>query len=234
MTHPAFIHAPAQPDAKVGKPHTLRDAMVLTTAHWLPQRGMAAVNLIEVARAVNAPRGSIYHYFPGGRDQLLQEALALAGKSGLRIIEKALRSAMAAGDVGGTGSTNALGASPKSAIEAFVSAMFSTGQLQMHASNFSGGCPVGAAVLSSETESADFQPILQAIFASWQTALVSAFMSLGAASQAQAGQWAHCTLIAYEGALVCAKAERDPLAAAETFHLAARMVVQQVNPLPNQ
>lgn len=233
MTHSDFIHAPAQPDAKVGKLPTPRDAMVLTAAQWLPQRGMAAVNLIEVARAVNAPRGSIYHYFPGGRDQLLQEALALAGKSGLRIIEKALRSAMAAGVVGGTDSTNALGATPKSAIEAFVSAMFSTGQLQMHAGNFSGGCPVGAAVLSSETESADFQLILQAIFASWQAALVSAFMSLGAASQAQAGQWARCTLIAYEGALVCAKAEREPLAAAETFDLAARMVVPLLNAPPN-
>ena len=77
----------------MSKTQAQRAAMVLTAARWLPQRGMAAGNLIEVARAVDAPRGSIYHYFPGGRDQLLQEALALASQSGLRMIEKAARAA---------------------------------------------------------------------------------------------------------------------------------------------
>ena len=202
---------------KTDKPQTLRDAMVFTAARWLPQRGMGAVNLIEVARAVDAPRGSIYHYFPGGRDQLLQEALTLSGRSGLRMIEKALLHANAASLAGGLS---------RPAIENFVQAIFSTGQLQINASNFSGGCPVGAAVLSSETESADFQPALQAIFASWQAALLAAFMSLGAVDEVQAGQWARCTLLAYEGALVCAKADRDPLVSAETFELAAQMVLQ--------
>ena len=208
-------------DAKTDKPQSLRDAMVFTAARWLPQRGMAAVNLIEVARAVNAPRGSIYHYFPGGRDQLLQEALALAAKSGLRMIEKALRNATTA---------SATAVTPKPSLEAFVRAIFSTGQLQINTSNFSGGCPVGAAVLSSETESAAFQHALQAIFANWQTALSAAFMSLGAANSVQASQWARCALMAYEGALVCAKAERNPLAAAETFDLAAHMVLQLLAP----
>lgn len=193
-------------NAKTATPQSLREAMVLTAARWLPQRGMAAVNLIEVARAVSAPRGSIYHYFPGGRDQLLNEALELSGKSGLRIIEKALRVATPS-------------------LEGFVWAIFSNGQLQINASNFSGGCPVGAAILSSETESADLQQALQKIFSSWHTALVTAFMSLGAVDTVQAVQWARCTLMAYEGALVCAKAEQDKRVSAETFDLAAQMVL---------
>ena len=47
-----------------------------------------------------------------------------------------------------------------------------------------------------------------------------------AVDELQAGQWARCTLMAYEGALVCAKAGRDPMVSAETFELAAQMVLQ--------
>ena len=46
----------------------------------------------------------------------------------------------------------------------------------------------------------------------------------------QATQWAHCALTAYKGALVCAKAERYPLVAAETFDLAAHLVLQLLTP----
>ena len=178
--------------------------MVATAARWLPQRGMAAINLIEVARAVNAPRGSIYHYFPGGRDQLLQEALALAGNSGLRMIDKALRNSTTPAE--------------------FVQAMFRTGPQQLDIHHFSGGCPIGAALLSSETENASFQTDMQAIVAGWHSALAAAFVSLGV-SQTRAMQWARGTLMAYEGALVCAKAEQSARAANDAFELAARMAM---------
>lgn len=188
----------------IAKTDTLRSTMVATAARWLPQRGMAAINLVEVARAVNAPRGSIYHYFPRGRDQLLQEALALAANSGLRMIDKALRHSITAAE--------------------FVQAMFRTGPQQLDIHHFSGGCPIGAALLSSETESPSFKTDMQAIVAGWHSALAAAFVALGA-SQTRATQLARCTLMAYEGALVCAKAERNMRAANEAFELAESMVL---------
>lgn len=193
------------------KTDMLRASMVLTAARWLPQRGMAAVNLIEVARAVGAPRGSIYHYFPGGRDQLLREALALAGNTGLRMVEKALRQS--------------------STPDEFVQAFFSAGRQQVEG-GFSGGCPVGAAVLSSQTESKDFEAALQDIFASWLAALSAAFESLGATSPSEAEKWASCSLVSLEGALVCAKGARGAQGAADIFDNAARMVQAVLAPRP--
>ena len=187
-------------DAPVSKTKAQRDAMVLTAARWLPQRGMAAVNLIEVARAVDAPRGSIYHYFPGGRDQLLQEALALASQSGLRMIEKAARAA----------------ATP----QAFVRSLFASGARQINNADFSGGCPVGAAVLSSETENASFQRALQQSFAQWEAAIAQSFTALGVVPKSRTKTLARCALMAYEGALVCAKGARDE----KLFAVAACMV----------
>ena len=200
--------APVTAPAPV-KAAAIRQAMVLTAARWLPQRGMAAVNLVEVARAVGAPRGSIYHYFAGGRDQLLQEALALAGKSGLRLIDTARRHANTPEDL--------------------VRALFNTGQLQIQArssseAGFSGGCPVGAAVLSSETETPAFHAALQTIFEGWHTALADAFVAISTVTPLEAQRWARSSLVAYEGALVCAKASASPAAAAEVFSTAADMV----------
>ena len=184
----------------MSKTQAQRAAMVLTAARWLPQRGMAAVNLIEVARAVDAPRGSIYHYFPGGRDQLLQEALALASQSGLRMIEKAARTA----------------ATP----QAFVRSLFAAGARQINNADFSGGCPVGAAVLSSETENASFQRALQQSFAHWEATIAQSFTTLGVVPKSRSKTLARCALMAYEGALVCAKGTRDE----KLFAVAARMV----------
>ena len=182
------------------KTDTLRRAMVGTAARWLPQRGMAAVNLIEVARAVGAPRGSIYHYFPQGRDQLLSEAMSLASFSGLRMIQKA--------------------ASDAKSVDSFIQTIFDTSVMQIGGKDFSGGCPVGAAVMSAEVESAAIQAEFQAAFAAWDTALCTAFMALGIPTKKQARELANCVLIAYEGALVCAKGARNPM----MFISAARMV----------
>ena len=184
----------------MSKTQAQRSAMVLTAARWLPQRGMSAVNLIEVARAVDAPRGSIYHYFPGGRDQLLHEALALASQSGLRMIEKAARAA----------------ATP----QGFIRSLFAAGARQINNADFSGGCPVGAAVLSSETENAAFQHALQQSFAQWEAAIAQSFTALGVVPKSHTKKLAHCALIAYEGALVCAKGARDE----KLFAQAASMV----------
>lgn len=40
----------------------------------LREGGTGAVTLDAVLRRADAPRGSVYHHFPGGRDQLLLEA----------------------------------------------------------------------------------------------------------------------------------------------------------------
>src|SRR6476469_10368116 len=45
----------------------------------LAERGYAGMELRDVAERGEAPRGSIYHHFPGGKAQLAAEAAELAG-----------------------------------------------------------------------------------------------------------------------------------------------------------
>src|SRR5262252_2959176 len=53
-----------------------RDKMIRATITLLSQRGYAGTSFGDVMAASGAPRGSIYHHFPGGKQQLVAEAVA--------------------------------------------------------------------------------------------------------------------------------------------------------------
>src|SRR6201991_3888144 len=55
-----------------------RDRMVVSAALLIRERGAQATAISDVLEHSGAPRGSAYHYFPGGRTQLLREAVDFA------------------------------------------------------------------------------------------------------------------------------------------------------------
>jgi AcrR family transcriptional regulator len=55
------------------------------------ERGAAGVTVDEVLARSGAPRGSVYHHFPGGRAQLIDETLTYAGESFTGMLERAAR-----------------------------------------------------------------------------------------------------------------------------------------------
>ncbi|HEY9415493.1 MAG TPA: TetR/AcrR family transcriptional regulator [Pseudonocardia sp.] len=48
----------------------VRERMVQAGLELFTERGFASVSLIQVVERASAPRGSIYHHFPGGKQQL--------------------------------------------------------------------------------------------------------------------------------------------------------------------
>src|SRR6185437_4846848 len=56
-----------------------RDRIVYAAAQSVRERGVAATGLRGVVADADAPRGSLQHYFPGGKDQLVGEALLWSG-----------------------------------------------------------------------------------------------------------------------------------------------------------
>ena len=53
----------------------VRKGMVEGAMALLARRGLHATSFSEVLAATGAPRGSLYHHFPGGKDQLVAEAV---------------------------------------------------------------------------------------------------------------------------------------------------------------
>src|SRR3954447_14934837 len=56
-----------------------RDRMVYSAAQLVRERGVCATGVRDVVDRAAAPRGSFQHYFPGGKDQLVSEALLWSG-----------------------------------------------------------------------------------------------------------------------------------------------------------
>src|SRR3954462_14082396 len=66
-------------------------ALLLNGARQLlAEKGYAGMELRDVAERGRAPRGSIYHHFPGGKAQLAREAAALEGTTIRDLIEGSL------------------------------------------------------------------------------------------------------------------------------------------------
>ena len=55
-----------------------REKMIQSTTALVRERGVEATALSDVLEHSGAPRGSIYHHFPGGKAQLVEEATRAA------------------------------------------------------------------------------------------------------------------------------------------------------------
>ena len=63
--------------------------MLISAAEVMRERGAAGVTIDEVLARSGAPRGSVYYHFPGGRNQILIEALQYAGDAIAGVIDDA-------------------------------------------------------------------------------------------------------------------------------------------------
>ena len=63
--------------------------MLISAAEVMRERGAAGVTIDEVLARSGAPRGSVYHHFPDGRNQILTEALQYAGEAITEMIDEA-------------------------------------------------------------------------------------------------------------------------------------------------
>ena len=57
-----------------------REQILLTTADLLENQGFHATGMNEIVKESGAPKGSIYYYFPGGKDEIVAETVRLAGQ----------------------------------------------------------------------------------------------------------------------------------------------------------
>ncbi len=57
-----------------------RERMVFSAAQLIRRRGVAGAGMRDVVAHAHAPRGSLQHYFPGGKEQLVNEAVRWAGR----------------------------------------------------------------------------------------------------------------------------------------------------------
>ena len=61
-----------------------KDIFIDTASSLFANQGYHATGISEILKKSNAPKGSLYYYFPQGKEQLAQEALANTPLEGLQ------------------------------------------------------------------------------------------------------------------------------------------------------
>jgi TetR/AcrR family transcriptional regulator, lmrAB and yxaGH operons repressor len=156
--------------------------MIAGAVRLLAQQGLQATSFTEVLALTGAPRGSIYHHFPGGKDQLVAAAVAAAGAHALQVLEPLA------------------GASPVEVTETFLGLW----RLLLERTGLTTGCAVLAVAVA--THSDDLLDRAGAVFRGWRTRLAALFADGGLA---EADAFAATLIAASEGAVVLARAERS-------------------------
>ncbi|MEU9056026.1 TetR/AcrR family transcriptional regulator [Streptomyces sp. NPDC048384] len=167
-----------------------RERMVFSAAQLIRRDGVAATGMREVAVHAGAPRGSLQHYFPGGKEQLVNEAVGWAGRyAGNRV-------------------ARFLAALDEPTPSGLFAEMVGQWTDEYEAAGFAGGCPVAAATVDWAESSESTREAVAAAFGTWTGPVAEALVDMGVPRE-RAGSLATLMISALEGAILMARAERD-------------------------
>lgn len=166
-----------------------RERMVRSAAVLIRERGAHPTAIADVLAHSGAPRGSAYHYFPGGRTQLLCEAIDYANDHVTARLDRA---------------TDTF---------ALLDDMVARFRDQLLASDFRAGCPVVAvAVEAGDPEKADSADAVReragAAFQRWIARITARLCDDGVPVE-RAEELATLITTSVEGAVLVARTTRD-------------------------
>lgn len=176
--------------------------MVEGAARLLAERGLQGTSFTEVLELTGAPRGSVYHHFPDGKDQMVAGAVDLAGDRAIAFLD------------------SRAGASAFEIAEYFLYLW----QQTLVRSDLQAGCAVLAVTIA--TDSSDLLAHAAVVFRRWRSRLAE-LLEQGGLQSADAVRFAAVLVAASEGAVVMARGEQSM----EPFELVRESLLAQVRAL---
>jgi TetR/AcrR family transcriptional repressor of lmrAB and yxaGH operons len=183
-------------------------------ARALQQRGYHGIGLAELLAEAGAPKGVLYHHFPGGKQAL---AVAAIEATAAHIAASLDRLIFARAD-------------PLTALQGWLA----LAQAQLDRSGFERGCPLATVALETTAVDTAVRAALAQAFDGIRARLALLLCAAGVA-EARAGGLAALVVAAYEGALMQARVAGSaaPMAeAAEALLSLLRREVDRSLPVP--
>jgi AcrR family transcriptional regulator len=164
--------------------------MVLSAAQLIRRQGVTATGVRDVVTHANAPRGSVQHYFPDGKTQLVGEAVDWAGRYAASRIDKFAATMR-----------------PPTPGKLFA-AMVGQWIDEYRRDGFAGGCPLAAATIDCADTDEQVRAHVTAALDQWRNPISAAVVSMGVPAT-KARSVATLMLCTLEGALILARAEQS-------------------------
>ena len=180
----------------------VRERMVASAVSLLARRGLQFTSFSEVLEDSGAPRGSVYHHFPGGKDQMIGSALDAAGDRAIELLDRKA------------------GASAEEIATWFLHIWREV----LVRGKFEAGCAVLAVAVAAD--SPELLDQTARVFRTWRRRLAE-LLEQGGLGTADAARFAAVLVASSEGAVVLARAEQS----LEPFDLVAEQLLDQVRAL---
>jgi TetR/AcrR family transcriptional repressor of lmrAB and yxaGH operons len=178
------------------RPSDAKQRFIATAADLFQRQGYNGVGLNEIIEASGAPKGSFYHHFPGGKEELGAEAVRLAGRRIGRLIDQVF------GDAHDFSAAAA-------ALADLIGGHFER-------SGWREGCPVTAIVVDAVPQSERLSQAVAEVMGTWVDKATAHGERLGVTD---ARGRAERFVIALEGAWLMSRVTRSR----EPFRIAAEM-----------
>jgi AcrR family transcriptional regulator len=167
-----------------------RERMVFSAAQLIRRDGVSSAGMRNVAVHARAPRGSLQHYFPGGKEQLVNEAVGWAGRYASDRVARFVA------------------ALPEPTPSGLFAEMVRQWTDEYETAGFAGGCPVAAATVDCAESTVSTRKAASAAFTTWTESVARALADMGVPEE-RTGALATLMIGALEGAILIARAERN-------------------------
>jgi TetR/AcrR family transcriptional regulator, lmrAB and yxaGH operons repressor len=190
------------PDVKPSVPGT-RERIVAASAELFRHRGYAGTGLKAILAASDAPFGSLYHFFPGGKEELGVAALEAGGLTYRELVELYFPEGVD--------------------VVAATRQFFTDGAQVLEDTDYADACPIATMASEIASTSEPMRAAAAAAFESWLSVLQQRFREAGM-TRARARDVAVQCFCAVEGAFLLCRTTRST----EAMHVAGRAAVAAV------
>jgi AcrR family transcriptional regulator len=163
-----------------------KDKMIEAAIELMRRSGFSGAGINEIVKESGAPKGSMYHFFPGGKRQIASEALAVYAQRVLAVFDESLSSAKRPGEK--------------------IKALFRAFEQRLERTDYRQSCAVGAVSLDLEEDLEVVRLAAVGAFSAWLE-LISKHFRMANLRRRQS--FAGLVLTAIEGGYIRGRAERS-------------------------
>lgn len=187
-----------------------RERLIQATSHLIELQGYHATGLNQIIKEGGAPKGSLYYYFPNGKEELVAESVIIHGRAVTAQIQKALVHVT----------------DPAEAVHAIITYV----ARKFEHSDFIKAGSIATVALETAHTSERLREVCSEIYMAWQNAYASMLVENGFNAD-RASRIAMLITASLEGAVVLCRTRRSPeplLAIAEEIKLLIEQAKKQV------
>jgi AcrR family transcriptional regulator len=168
-------------------PPATRDRILDSTAELFRRHGYTGTGLKQIVAEANAPFGSIYHHFPGGKEQLGGEVIRRSGRMYFELFELIMDNA-----------------------DDYVSGIgdfFAGAAMTLEATDYADACPIATVALEVASTNEPLRLATAEVFESWIAGAAERGVAAGFSAE-KSRELAILIIAALEGAFVLCRAMR--------------------------